>query len=167
MMNFNFKFNFKFNFWYLVLLGTIFTGCTLKRLTVQTNYISCETLASYYVGTPDPRLNNPPTGEQLIISWALPVPYLKYQDLHLEMKIRFHNREEIVQKVPIKKSKSSYIYSLLNEDYFTKKGILTYKVSVIGDECVLEEWKHQLWTELITFDHVDQDQDQDQKDSNS
>lgn len=41
------------------------------------------------------------------------------------------------------------MYTLLNERYFETEGILTYKVDLMGDGQILEEWRHQLWHELI------------------
>ena len=41
---------------------------------------------------------------------------------------------------------------MFNEDYISKRGILTYKVAIIGGGCILEEWKHQIWTDLISID---------------
>jgi hypothetical protein len=119
-------------------------------LSVQMGYLSHENLASYYVGTPDPRLNNPPIGQRLIVNWSLPKTYLStYSDLHLELYIRFGNRQEIVERIAVCKKQGTYMYLLLNEDYCAKKGILTYKLDLIGDGCILKEWRHQIWTELI------------------
>jgi hypothetical protein len=128
------------------------TGCQCEKLTVYTDYLSHENLASYHVGTPDPRLNNPPMGQRLIISWSLPKNYLCYEDLHLDLTIRFRNKQQISEKIDICKRKGMYIYSVLNEDFFETKGLLTYKIDLVGDDVILEEWRHQLWTELITFE---------------
>lgn len=130
----------------------LFSGCSSNKLSVQTIYLSHQNLASYRVHTPDPRLNNPPIGQRLIITWSLPKNYLKSENLHLRLTIRFHTKEQIIEEVPLSKSTGTFTYSLLNDDYFEKQGILTYKVDLIGNNCILKEWKHQMWTELITFD---------------
>jgi hypothetical protein len=127
-------------------------GCSRQHLTIYTDYLSHKNLASYHVGTPDPLRNNPPIGQRLIISWSLPKKALTQEDLHLEAKIRFRNREEINETFPICKRSGSYYYSLINEDFMEKGGIITYKVDLIGNGEILEEWRHQLWTELIIFD---------------
>ncbi len=127
-------------------------SCT-NRLSVQTQYVSYEDLASYIVNTPDPLLNNPPIGQKIIISWALPPKYFCMNDLHIELTMRFRTNHEIcTQKIPIDKRSGLYVYSLLNDDYLRTNGIETYKVSIIGNGQVIEQWRHQLWVELICLD---------------
>lgn len=127
----------------------LLASCSGSYLSVHTDYLSHENLASYYVGTPDPRLNNPPIGQRLIITWGIPRLFLDYEDLHLEVTIRFRNREEIVDNVPVTKTHGTYVYDLLNEEYIEKQGMLTYKIDLIGEGYILEEWRHQIWTERI------------------
>lgn len=135
---------------YLSLLFFLLAGCANRGyLSIQTVYLTRETLASYYVGTPDPMLIDPPVGQKLLVSWTVPRYYLNYQDLHLHVRIRLKNHEEVLIDVPVNKCWGSYTYTVANEAYFDCKGILTYKVDLIGNQCVLEEWKHQLWHELI------------------
>jgi hypothetical protein len=134
----------------------LLTGCRFPdpSLTVHTDYISRENLASYYVNTPDPRLNNPSVGQRLVISWALSKADLKREDLHLEMTLRFRNREEHFEKIPICKRVGTYVYTLMDEDYFAKRGILTYNIDLMAGECLLTRWQHQIWTELIQIEHT-------------
>ena len=130
-------------------------GCSENHLSVYSDFLSHENLASYHVGTPDPMLNNPPVGQRLIVSWSIPKEYLDYEDLHLMLTIRFRNREEFTQKICIHTVSGTYFYKLLNDDYFAVDGIRTYKVELIGAGCVLEQWRHQIWAELITLDQDD------------
>ena len=126
-------------------------SCNRPQLIVQTDYITHKDLASFYVGTPDPRLNMPMIGQRLIISWMLPREYLSYENLYLEITIRFRNREEIIEIFDITRAKGTYVFSLLNQDYIDKRGILTYKINLIGGGYVLKEWKHLIWSDLITI----------------
>lgn len=135
----------------LLFLCCFLFGCTKEKLSVHTEYLSIENLASYHVGTPDPTLNNPPVGQRLVISWSLSDCEMELADLHLNLKMRFRNREEANEKIDILKKSGIYTYSLLNEDYFDKGGILTYKVELIGGNQIIDEWRHQLWVELITL----------------
>lgn len=127
----------------------ILSSCTQSHLAVYTDYLSHENLASYYVGTPDPYLNCPTIGQRLIIVWSLKKKHLLYEDLHLNISIRFRNKQEITLNYPIRKVQGTYVYSLLNQDYIDADGILTYKVELIGGGCLLDEWRHQIWTNLI------------------
>ncbi len=136
----------------LLPLLLVLNGCACYPLSVQAQYIGRENLASYYVNTPDPHLTHPDIGQRLVINWSLPKEYLAYSDLYLFLKVRFRNHEEEEKNIPIKKASGTYLYYVLNEKFHQSGGLLTYKVDIIGDGCILEEWQHQLWTELITFD---------------
>lgn len=136
-------------FLFLLILAPFSWGCTRERLSAQTDYITVETLASYFVDTPDPRKFCPNQGQRLTITWSLPKEYNDYQDLHLELVVRFRNRNEDKLDIPIEKATGVYYYKILNEDYFSTGGILTYKITLVGSNQTLEEWKHQLWWEQI------------------
>jgi hypothetical protein len=124
-------------------------SCCNSYLKVQSDYITYKDLASYYVDTPDPRRNCPAVGQRLIVSWGVPQKYLYYENLRLEITIRFRNREEKVEIFHISKNRGVYIFTLLNEDYFSKLGILTYKIDLVADGEILEEWRHKIWVDLI------------------
>lgn len=126
-------------------------GCTTNNLTVHTEYISEENLASYHVETPDPLLLNPPIGQQLIVIWSIPRTYSPNRNLLLNVTVRFRNHQEITESVELTKLKGTYIYTLVNEDYLATRGILTYKIDLIEDGEIIEAWRHQIWTELITL----------------
>ncbi len=133
---------------YLILAALLLTGCGGKILMVQTDYLSHENLASFHVGTPDPRLRNPPLGQRLIVNWSIPhwnqlTPYT------LTVKIRFKNGTSTEENLEIHKSKGTYVFSLLNEEYFAREGFKTYIATIKSDGAVLEEWRHQLWANLI------------------
>jgi len=131
-----------------ILLIFILTGCSSRILTVRTEYINEEYLASYHVETPDPALYNPPVGQRLIIHWHLTCAC---DDMYLRLQVRYRNREENVIKVPISIKSGYYCYTLLDEEYCRTRGILTYRVELICDGCVVTEWRHQLWADLIEF----------------
>lgn len=135
-------------FIFLLLAGSSCSHRT-SHLNVQTVYLTRESLASYYVESPDPMLLDPPVGQKLLVSWGLPYNYLDYDDLHLHISIRLKNHEEVDLNIPVEKTSSFYTYTILGETYFETKGILTYKVDLMGGGCILEEWRHQLWHEMI------------------
>ena len=88
------RFSFIF-FHFLIGWGILlsFNSCTLHRLSVQTQYLSHESLASYHVGTPDPRLYDPVIGQRLLIQWSLCAQEIENQELSLYLKVRFRNRQ--------------------------------------------------------------------------
>lgn len=136
---------------FTLLLLTILTSCSCNVITVQSEYIDRESLASAHVGTPDPRLNDPPFGQRLIISWSLPREYGRYRELHLDLTLRFRNSEEKSQRIAIHQRQGTTVYEVLDEFYCETKGIQTYKIDLIGDGERLDEWRHQLWADMIHF----------------
>lgn len=138
-----------------VALVCILTSCG-HSLKVQIDYLTHKDLASYYVNTPDPRQNVSAVGQRLIIGWIVPKAYLSYDDLHLEITIRFRNKEEVVEIFHLLKTRGTYVFSLFNEDYFSKRGILTYKINLIGNGTILDSWRHQIWFDLIQVNASEQ-----------
>ncbi len=136
---------------FLLFILISFTGCYSKRVTVQTKYFSNEDLASFYVNTPDPLQNNPPVGQSLLISWRLKHELCKYSLVEIRYTIRLRDKTEFTESYPINRNRGYFTYSLYNDDYFKSGGIATYKVQLVGDGEVIEEWLHQLWQELIVF----------------
>jgi len=142
-----------------VVISQIFQCCNNKLLTVQTEYLSHENLASFHVGTPDPRLRNPPLGQRLIINWSLPkwngiTPY------DLSIQIRFKNGTSANEQMTLNKSSGTYVFSLLNQEYFNRGGFKTYVATISSNGQVIEEWRHQLWANLIEIqeEHGDDDE---------
>lgn len=88
-------------------------------------------------------------GQRLIVTWMLPRDFLCYDNLHLETTIRFRNREEVTELFDITRSRGTFVYTVMNQEFCDTRGILTYKIDLIGNGYVLKEWKHLLWSDLI------------------
>ena len=136
----------------LLILLLLLTACYRPTLNLQTDYISKHQLASFIVNTPDPSLFDPPIGQRLILTCSIPKKLYTPQGLWIYLKIRFRNFEQIEKKIKVCSPSGTYIYSILNQEFLDKKGILTFQAQLFYHDQILEEWKHQLWTELITFD---------------
>ncbi|KIC71811.1 hypothetical protein DB44_CX00060 [Candidatus Protochlamydia amoebophila] len=128
------------------------TSCSLQRLNVQTHYVNREQLASYHVYTPDPHKENPTIGQTILIQWHMLKQDQNFREFYLHLAIRFRNRREENIYLQLTKSSGTYLYHLLNENFCFSGGIATYKIDLIGDECLLESWTHPLWVDLISFD---------------
>lgn len=126
-------------------------GCQTNLLNVQTQYLTSESRASFYVNTPDPAKNNPDIGERLMIHWSIPSDFLCCQELTLRLKVRFKDLHEEERTLAITEESGTYLFYVVNEIFCKTGGIATYRVDIIGDECLLETWMHPLWTDLITF----------------
>lgn len=135
----------------LFILMLLLSGCQRETFVVQTDYLSEENLASYHVGTPDPLLNCPPVGQRMYVKWKIPEPLFCSENLYIKVVIRFRNREEETVIIDKLDRKGSYIYYLLQENYFQKEGILTYKVMLMSGDTILDQWLHQLWVDRIVI----------------
>lgn len=140
-------------FFVAICLITALTGCSIHPLTVQTQYLSHENLASFHIGTPDPHLDNPTKGQRLLIQWYLSKSAFEEQDLILQLQIRFHNHTEDKIQIPVTSKRGYYLYDLINDDYCKTGGVLTYLAEIRKGECVVASWKHPLWTPVISFDY--------------
>lgn len=136
---------------FLCLFFLCFASCSRSPLHIQTTYLSKHDLASFIINTPDPALYDPPIGQKLILTWAIPKQYQGHEDLSILLKIRFHNHESLEKTIKVGSSHGVYVYCLLNDDYCDKKGILTYKAELYQNSCLITQWLHQLWVDPITF----------------
>lgn len=127
----------------------LFAGCYRGHLYVQQEWVDRNFLASTHAGTPDPRQNNPPEGQRLLIAWDFPRS-LYSCGLDLVATVRFWNENQISQRIPVVRRRG---YEAL---FFPNEKILTYRVDVVGSNGeVIESWKHQFWTELIDIGKTD------------
>lgn len=133
-------------------LSLSLTSCAFSRLDIQTQYLGEQNLASYHVGTPDPQLAHPPTGQRLMVQWSLSSKELENDNTELYLKIRFRNRKEHEIHYPIHQKQGTYCYDLVGQDYLDSGGVLTYKGEIWANGSLLISWKHPLWIELITFE---------------
>jgi hypothetical protein len=131
------------------------SSCTLHRLDVQTQYLTPEYLASYHIGTPDPRRYEALIGERLLVQWSLSAQEVQDNQLFLYLKVRFRDHQEQEVKVPITKKRGTYLYQVNQELFCQTGGILTYYAEIQSSSCVFASWKHPLWVELIKFNIPD------------
>ena len=128
----------------------LLSGCKQYYLSLCQEWVDVRYLASTHVGTPDPRQDNPPIGQKLILDWRVPTEIFKKKPevvLHL---ILWDYTERTIH-IPIKRRMDYATYKLFNEDYEKTGGILTYMAEIVTEDGqVFREWKHQLWVNLIT-----------------
>lgn len=129
--------------WLILLL---LTSCTPRHLNCRLEYLSKKSLASFHVSTPDPHLNYPPIGQQLITTWWInePCPILR-------ITVRFQNEEEIVYTYDNLNSKGTVTTKNLNNDYLNRGCIQTYKAELLLGDTVITTFTHQLFKNLITI----------------
>ena len=85
------------------------------------------------------------------MEWAVPPKILKEKpELVFHVLYKNHTQEEIIY--PIEDRFGMEVFSLLNEQYQSKGGLLTYHAEIrTKNGKVYREWTHQLWVHLITL----------------
>lgn len=127
-------------------------SCEKYYLSVKREAVTRERLASTYVGSPDPRQKNPPKGQELIIEWRLPEEALA-EKLVLVLEILYKDYTKGTICHPIDRKRGIFTYSLLNQAFKEKEGLLTYIAEIKTPEGeVIKQWKQHLWTELIIIE---------------
>lgn len=133
------------------LIFLLLVSCA-EKITVLNGYVTKKNLASYHVGTPDPRLDCPDIGQRLTIHWSLSDhEFSCYDEVNLVLTMRYENREVVKKELLLCDKSGSFTFSLLNDEYVKARGIQTYKVDIFGDGEPIACWRHQLWTELIVL----------------
>ena len=135
-------------FFCLFLLG----GCKQYYLSIAQEWIDGTYLASSYVGTPDPLQKNPPTGQMLIVSWRIPESvFQKKPFIRLDLLLWDYTTRSI--EIPIEHRMDFATYRLLDEEYKSSGGILSFKGEIVEENGeIFREWRHQLWVNLITLE---------------
>ncbi|MBX9924571.1 MAG: hypothetical protein K2Y01_10715 [Rhabdochlamydiaceae bacterium] len=133
----------------LLFLLLLSCGCQKYYLTLYQEKVDETSLASTYVGTPDPRQKDPPIGQKLILEWQIPKELIaEHPSLHLQVIYRNYAEAQFVYPISYK---SGYIvYSLVGEEYKKTGGLLSYRAQIQNqDGVVFRSWQHQLWVQLL------------------
>ena len=132
----------------LCLISLLF-GCQKYGLLIRQQKVDAGYLASTHIGSPDPSQANPPSGELVIVEWWVPRELLEKQPKVILRLIYWNYTEEIIE-FPITKRVGYDVFPIYQEKFNETGGILTYMAEIV-DNCgeVFQEWKHQLWVNLI------------------
>jgi hypothetical protein len=117
-------------------------------------------LASSHVPTPDPRQEDPPEGQRLIVAWRLPESHFA-QNPYLHVTVRLWDGSEECRhmQIPSQRGCTAFFYSQKDPDETCSEeeqqkakdlSLLTYRVQVCSQTGeVLEVWEHPFWTEAL------------------
>jgi hypothetical protein len=139
-------------FFLFLLLALHLSSCEKYYLSLQQQWVDISYLASSQANTPDPRKQNPPLGQMLIIDWRVSKSILKLEP-HIALDLIFWDYSKKTICFPMKRQMDYVTYELLNDNYEKTEGILTYRAKIItkNGEAVKES-KHQLWVDLIQIE---------------
>lgn len=130
----------------------LLSGCQKYYVSVNQQWIDARYLASTHVHTPDPRQANPPVGQMLVIDWRIPQKILD-QYPYIQLHVIYWNYTEQTLRFPVRERMGWITYKLLNAEYDTTGGILTYRAELFtGKGEIFRDWKHQLWVNLIQIE---------------
>jgi hypothetical protein len=131
---------------FLLAMALLCTACH-RTVTCRSEYLYPLYLASQQVNTPDPK-RECFRGQQIITSWSLPKKYW-HKPVELHLNVRYGNRELATFTHGIDRPAGWWVYTLLNEDYLSKCGILSFQAQLVQNCQVIGEWNHFLWTPII------------------
>lgn len=132
----------------LLALVALLPACQRPCLTARSEYLYPEHLASNHIGTPDP-CRFCYYGQQVIVSWHLAQKCCP--DL-LQLDVRYGNRCTDTITWPVHLSQGYRIYRLINDEYWCRDGIVSFKATLYRDGEILTSWTHHLWADVIEFD---------------
>lgn len=137
-----------------ILLSLLVSSCVPVPLSIQTQTLNHTMLASYHIGTPDPRKQSPLLGKRLLVQWCIPRTLLKeYPFLTLIVRSCQHEEKKIVR--PITTQCGTFIYEITGEEFLRSGGVMSYCASLCtasGQQ--ISVWRHPLWVPLI---HIGQE----------
>lgn len=127
------------------------TSCEKYYLSLTDQNINVNSLASVGAGTPDKRQQSPPFGEMIVMDWRIPKDVLQKHPV-IDLHVIYGDYTEESFEYTLKKRMGYVTYKDLNEEYASKKGIITFRADIrLEDGTIYREWKHQLWANLITI----------------
>jgi len=116
---------------------------------VQQEWVDANFLASSKVHTPDPRQQDPPVGQRLLIAWDFPKSIFE-KTLTLALTVRLWDNTQEVLTQPIERKRDAKAFFFSNATPGSDRRILTYRVQIFaGDGELVDTWEHHFWTELI------------------
>lgn len=139
---------------YMSLALFTLSSCSRYYVEVYQQKVDGTYLASVHVGTPDPRLANPPYGQLLVAEWQIPLELLpKYP--FLELDVIFWDNIQRRYVFPINHRKGFERLFIIDDEFVKTGGILAYRARIkTEDGKIFREWRHQLWVNLITIDNT-------------
>lgn len=117
-------------------------SCSSYYLSINKEKLGKDDLASTYVKSPDPRQDNPPTGDELIINWKIPRnallgnPSMLLEILYKDFKIR-------KKILPVKYKRGTHVIRLEDD-------VISYRAFIRNQKGeVIQSWQQQLWCDPI------------------
>ena len=136
----------------LCVMTLLTIGCHRAPFSCRSEYLYPDFLASEQVLTPDPA-RRCFYGQQVIISWNLNKENISHfsKKFELVLHVRYGTRDHAIFAWPVNYSKGYRVYRLINDEYWCKKGIISFKAELYKEGELLYDWHHHLWAEIINI----------------
>ncbi|MBS0645617.1 MAG: hypothetical protein JSR97_03375 [Verrucomicrobia bacterium] len=132
-----------------------FTACQhRKALSVRSEYLDANYLASKRIETPDP-CQGCFVGQQVVISWHIPSRCLPAE---IDLWVRYGNRCFTKVTHTVCEPAGFWAYRVMNEDFWNLKGIVAYSATLRQGDREIDQWNHHLWADLVEV--IDESKDQ-------
>ena len=132
----------------LLLPFILLVSCTPAcYLSARTENLNSSYLASTQVKTPE-ACYACFVGQQVLVSWRLPRE-AALEGSELFFAVRFKDGEVEKLKVPVESRLGYWIYRIINKEYRSHKGILSYSARIVKGNETLYRFDHKLWQDII------------------
>lgn len=130
-------------------------GCGSPALYGRLERLNVNALASYPLGTPDPRKDKDWHGQRLVVSWVL-APNLKLDKRQciLQADLIFTNGKSEQVQIRIDRHLGHWQYELIGQEYEQKGGISAYQLTIINQGQKIRNFQHKLYKPLIDIDEL-------------
>jgi hypothetical protein len=128
----------------------LFVGCTPRPLNISHEFRTQCDLASSFVGTPDPRINQIEyLGEELFVSWWIPSKEYLSATWEVRAELVFRTGERQVASIDLSKPHGRACIPLLGESYFALGGYASYAFFLLKDSEVVACRTHPAYTNEV------------------
>jgi hypothetical protein len=130
----------------LIIVLFFLTSCGSAKVRARTLYTNRSNLASRILDTPDPLKGNTGLGQCIWVRWNVPK---QYNDLQLDVTIRFENKTERHELFPVQGLFGTLSIEISPSEYLEKGPLLSYQILLKSGDCVVASTRHKLWVEKI------------------
>lgn len=138
------------SFLLIIALFTL-TACSSAKVRARTLYTNRSNLASRILDTPDPAKGATGLGQCIWIHWNVSQ---QYDDLKLDVTIRFENKTERHEQFPVQGLFGTQTVEIPSSEYTENGPLLSYQILLLSGERVIASTKHKLWVEKIEIHDV-------------
>lgn len=123
------------------------SSCSNALLKVRSEYLTPDDLASTRIETPDP-WQQCYYGQQIVIHYRVPRAYF-HNSTKIVLTMRYGNGCTETKVFSICSCRGYLIERLINDEYWDRGGVVSYKVELEDEGEVIETQTHHLWVEII------------------